>query len=225
MKFIQIFYLLAITLLFACDDFPKDPENTLERIKGKTIRVGIAEDGKWSGYYTGEAIGIEAEIIKAYAKTLNANIEWYPGSQEHLIGLLKEYQIDIAIGGFTESSVFKSHAGFTQPYFTERIKIGAPSNITISEEIKNKKVLVKRGSDALLAVLENNGEPVIYDSLPGILTQLIVAPEDELKSMGLNISEKDLKEIAHVLAVPKGENGLLTDLEQFIKDYVKAGKS
>ena len=222
MQWINLSVIVTLLLIFAgCENYPKDPHNTLEKIKGDTIRVGIAESGQWASYKDHSAQGLEAEIIKTYAQQINATIKWIPGAQEDLINLMKKYEIDIAIGGFTNSSVFKKHAALTQPFYTEKIKVGAPASFPIPEEIEDQEVLVKEGSAALLAALAAEAKPVKYDSLNNSIAQLIVAPEYELEQMGLQVSKYDLKKIEHVLAIPKGENGFLADLDKYIQKYVK----
>lgn len=69
-------------LLAACQEFPKDPGNTLKDVRNDILRVGIAESGKWASFQNDSASGIEVELIKQYALSINAKPEWIPAPQE-----------------------------------------------------------------------------------------------------------------------------------------------
>ena len=216
----RIVYVLLLLVLNGCDQFPKDPNNTLEKISGKKLKVGIAESGEWASYKDGVATGIEVEIIKGFAESIKAQIEWVPGSQDHIINLMSEHEVDICIGNFTKKSPFKKHAGFSIPFYTEKIKVGAPAGVTIPEEIEDVEVLVKKNSEAALVVKKEEAKPVLYDSVKNV-DRLIVAPEMELQKHNLQVSEYDLKKIDHVIAIPKGENALLEKLDKYLDKHGK----
>ena len=216
MKYLQFICLIPVVLFWGCN-YPKDPNNTLEKIKHRTIRVGISESPQLCEYSIGnnEPTGVEVELIKGYAQSIDAKIEWIKGSQEQIVDLIKEYEVDVAIGGYSKNSAFKTHVGLTRPYKTEKIKVGAGAGSTIPKEIEEKEVVVKRGSQALVAVSKNKGIPVIKDSIT-MADGLVAGPEEELLKLGLSVSEYNLDKVEHVIAVPKGENGLLKDLENYI---------
>lgn len=205
-------------LLTACNDFPKDPGNTLENVKNGRLRVGIAESGKWASFCNGEPQGIEVELIQQFAESLRATPEWIPATQDELIRLLEADEIDIAIGGFVRKSPFETFAGWTRPYHIEEIKVGAPPGIALPENIKDRRILVKKGSPASVAVKKNKGIPVLYDSLSSP-SLLMAAPLEELQQYRLKIGEDELDKIEHVLAIQKGENAFLECLERFIAQY------
>lgn len=208
-----------IAILYSCD-IPKDPNKTFSKAKGDTLRVGIANSGARADFNNGKPKGIEVEIIKGFAESINTEIKWIPGSQQQIIDLLKEYQLDIAIGGFTKGSAFKKHAGFTNYYERVKIKIGAPAGVMLPSKAKNEEIAVKEGTEALAAVKKKNGIPVIYDSIPpkGIP---LAATEKDLEKLNYNISKDHLQKSDYVIAIPKGENKLLQELENYLQSHVK----
>ena len=212
------YILIFITVTMGCDDFPKDPGNTLNDAKNNVLRVGIAESGKWAQVNNGDYTGIEVNLIKDYAKSINAEIKWIPGSQTHLIDLLNEDEIDVAIGGFTKKSPFEKHAGFTRPHHVEEIRLGIPAGNIIPDDIKDKEVWVEPGSEALVAVKKKKGKPVLIDSL-SLPVNLVAAPTEELRKYNLQISDYTLTKVEHVIAIQKGENAFLESLERFIDKY------
>lgn len=212
--------LLLLCCLSACENYPRDPMHTLEKVQDDTLLVGIADDGKWARYAEGEPGGREVALVKGFARQLNATIVWVPGPKEELVALLKENELNLLIGGFTQSSLFKREVAFTRPYFTEKIKLGAPVNMPIPEEIEDRQVYARRGSLALAVIKKHEGKPVAVDSLANV-KQLIAAPEEELKALGLQISEQTLLEEKHVLAIPKGENAFLNKLDSYLHTHDK----
>lgn len=216
MRIAKIPILILCLTISACNgNYPRDPENSLEKAKRKSLRVGIAESKELSNYNNGNPSGIEVELIKGYAQSINAEIEWIAASQQEIGYLLKEFQLDIGIGGFTKTTPWKKHVGLTRPYSTEKIKVAVPKGEVVPEEIEDKQVVVKKGSSALAAVKKKKGIPVLVNSLTKI-TQLTAAPEEELKKMEATISEYDLIKVDHVVVIPKGENALLKSLENYI---------
>src|SRR5690606_3054800 len=46
---------LCLPLVPGCDDYPRDPEGTLGRVTGGTLRVGVSEGRPWVWRQDGEA--------------------------------------------------------------------------------------------------------------------------------------------------------------------------
>lgn len=70
--------MLAISMLVAFGGcgLPRDPEGTLERVSGGTLRVGVAGHEPWVVLEGSEPTGIGSEIVKLLADEINAVIEW-----------------------------------------------------------------------------------------------------------------------------------------------------
>lgn len=214
MRILKIFF-LATLIISSCDHYPKDPENSLEKALNGTLKVGIADSPDRCMYNDGNPQGIEVDLIKGFAQSINAKVEWVPGSQEDISNLLKEYELDLGIGGFSKKTPLKRHVGLTRPYDVEKIKVAAPSVMQLPDKVKDKEVVVKKGSAALVAVKKKGGIPVPVDSIIEI-DFLMAASEDKITESTTNISAYDLDKIKHVIAVPRGENALLKKLEDYI---------
>jgi divalent metal cation (Fe/Co/Zn/Cd) transporter len=64
----------------ACD-LPRDPEGTLGRARGGTLRVGAVEAPPYLRLGGGdEATGPEADLVRAFAESIGARVEWSWGA-------------------------------------------------------------------------------------------------------------------------------------------------
>src|SRR5690554_3151248 len=79
--------------------YPRDIEHSLERIQGGVMRVGVSENPPWVIRSGSDATGVEPEMIKVLAEHLDAEIQWYWGTESELMLALAERQLDIAAGG------------------------------------------------------------------------------------------------------------------------------
>lgn len=128
--------------------YPADPDGTLDRVSGGTLRVGISHQPPWtdtSGDGETDPEGIEVQAIKDYASSIDAEVEWHEGGEEHLIGLLSEKDIDVVIGGLTDQSPWDSDAALTTSY-VESIGIGGKTAKHV--------MAVQMGENAFMTSLE-----------------------------------------------------------------------
>ncbi|MEX2272836.1 MAG: hypothetical protein WD690_15295 [Vicinamibacterales bacterium] len=127
---------VAVFVLAACG-VPRDPENSLERIRQTgVIRAGISAREP----FTTAAGGPEAEVITAFAQSLGARVEWHHASESTLFEALEKFELDVAVGGFTDDNPWGPKLGLTRPYL----------------EIGNKKhvMAVAPGENRLLLEIE-----------------------------------------------------------------------
>ncbi|MBG6239424.1 ABC-type amino acid transport substrate-binding protein [Mycetocola sp. CAN_C7] len=141
--------LLAVGLsagLSGCaSSFPADPDGTLDRVSGGTLRVGIAPNGDWTDMTDdGEASGIEVSLIEDFAETIDADIAWVEGSEEALFTRLEDGGLDLVIGGFTDRTPWLDRAAITKP-FTE---------VSTSDGVEKHVMAASRGENAFLLELE-----------------------------------------------------------------------
>jgi len=66
---------MACTALAACE-LPADPNGTLNGVRGGTMRIGVAESPPWVRTSTGEPSGVEPNLLRDFAQTLSARVEW-----------------------------------------------------------------------------------------------------------------------------------------------------
>lgn len=118
--------ILALVCVAACG-LPRDPEGTLKRVRGGTMRVGMVVDTPWVTDSGEGAGGIERSIVDDLARELGARVEWQRGSAEDLLEALHARDLDLVIGGFTTQSPWKQQVALTKPYYTDTtMKRGKP---------------------------------------------------------------------------------------------------
>lgn len=207
--------LLTCLVLTGCK-IPEDPEGTLERVRGGTMRVGVSDNPPWvSKGPEGEPSGVEVELARELANRLNARIEWDWGSVETHMEALKHFELDLVIGGMTEATPWKKEVGITRSYFSSRIVVGVSSSAALPRDIEGKRVFVPRSGGLAAHVRELGGIPVRIKDKPRV-NGLLAAPEWQLKRLGLVPSEIEIHEEKRVMATPPGENAWLMRLEEFL---------
>lgn len=133
-------FLVMVLLTSACDNFPKDPGKTLTKIKNGTLLVGYTENPPWVIKTKGEPVGLEAELIKKFAKTQGAKIIWVNDTEQDLFEQLEKRELYLVIGGFTDKNTWKKKISFTRPYLKQQ---------------KDKHVMaVLKGENAFIVALE-----------------------------------------------------------------------
>ncbi len=210
--------LLAGTLLggLAGCDLPRDPQGTLDRVTGGTLRVGAIIAEPWAVREGEVATGVEAGLAKTFAASLGSDVRWNFGAEGELLAALERHELDLVIGGLTRSSPWSKRLGFTTPYFTSQVVVGAPAGtLAAAGRLNGVRVLVREGS-ATAKYLEDEGAvPVRVPDLSAA-DGPVAAPEWELRRLGLQPGDHILYRRAHVMAVPPGENAFLVRLERFL---------
>lgn len=106
-------------LLAGCGlEIPTDPDGTLDRIRlGGLIRVGASPSRGWVDLSGGGAPqGREPSLVSGFADHLGADLKWTVAGEEHLVALLEDAAIDLAVGGFTEDNAWVDKVGLTRAY-------------------------------------------------------------------------------------------------------------
>lgn len=123
---------LLLALLLAACGIPRDPEDTSTRIATThELRVGVTDNPPWVTATSAEPGGIEAQLVRDFARILGAKVLWSRGSETALVQSLKHHELDLVIGGFDKKTVWVSGAGLSQPWTTDadgkkRIMLAAP---------------------------------------------------------------------------------------------------
>lgn len=97
---------VAALLLAGCD-LPKDPEGTLQEVRGGTLEVGILPGN-------GEAERQDRAIVAALAEALDAEPAFRAEDAHALFHALHEGQLDLVIGGLPSSTLFVAKAGLSR---------------------------------------------------------------------------------------------------------------
>ena len=197
----------------ACASPPADPEGTLDRVTGGTMRVGITESDPWTAL-EGPA-GVEVELVERFAERLDADIEWTEGSEQELFGALHVGSLDLVIGGLTSTNPNSSEATLTYPFHTSEVVVGVPRGGSL-DDIAGEEVVVEKGSESAGLLRKSDAVPVYVDDLTAVDRELVAVDDWLLKDLGLADSGITLSTSEHVMAVRHGENGWLVELESFL---------
>jgi membrane-bound lytic murein transglycosylase MltF len=120
MKLRCTFLILGVALLLpGCDSFPKDPRHTLDQVRNGTLLVGYSENQPWVTKQGDAPGGTEAELIRQFAQSLNAKIEWHNDTEQNLFERLEKNEIHLVIAGLTDETPWKDKIGMTRPYRKE----------------------------------------------------------------------------------------------------------
>jgi ABC-type amino acid transport substrate-binding protein len=139
--------LLLSGLLSGCGlDVPTDPDGTLERVRSEgTLRVGASPRPGWVELTGGaDPRGREPDLVTAFADELGAEVEWTIGGEEHLVGLLEDGELDLAVGGFTDANLWMDRVGLTRPY----------TEVEADGRTESHVMMVPMGENALMSELE-----------------------------------------------------------------------
>jgi polar amino acid transport system substrate-binding protein len=141
----------AVVLLAGCgtsllpDDYPADPDGTLDRIRADgVVRVGASPRPGWVEVGDGDPTGREPGLVEAFAESLGADVEWTVTGEEDLVRLLEEGEIDLAVGGFTDTNAWVDKVGLTRSY----------AEVEVAGTTEAHVMMVPMGENALMSRLE-----------------------------------------------------------------------
>jgi polar amino acid transport system substrate-binding protein len=212
---------LVVFLLCGCE-FPRDPEGTLDRVRGGVMRVGVSPAEPFVQLTEGqEPGGVEAELVTRFAESLDARVEWVEGSESDLMAALEGRQLDVVIAGLTRRSEWARSAALTRPYLTTQVVIAAPDEdaaAALSEDLGGERIAAEANSPEA-AKLEQDTDAVVVpvEDLVAVDGPAAV-PDYLLDDLGLVRTDAELDEHEHAMAVSLGENAFLVALERFLLD-------
>jgi polar amino acid transport system substrate-binding protein len=196
---------------------PRDPEGTLDRVRGGTLRAGITASQPWTSLEGGRPGGVEVELVEQFAQELGARVEWVEGSEAELIGALEVRELDLVVGGLTADTPWQSKAAITRSYATTRVVVAVPASQPLPGDIAGLRVAVEAGSDAA-GILEakTDAVPVRVPDVTQVKGSAVAVDEWLLDNLGLRDTGVHLSKAKHVMAAPLGENAFLVRLERFL---------
>jgi polar amino acid transport system substrate-binding protein len=217
----RLLVVLGCLALGACQ-YPRDPEGTLDRVTGGTLRVGISPSDPWVTLEENQPpAGVEVELIKEFASTVDAEVEWVKGSESDLMEALHGRRLDVVIAGLTRRSVWMNSAALTRPYLTTQSVIGAPDRATaqrLNEDLGGVRIAVEANSpEAAKLEMDTDAIVVPVDDLTKVDGPAAVH-DYLLDDLGLVRTDAELDEHEHAMAVSLGENAMLVALERFLLD-------
>jgi len=207
---------LAVLLLAGCG-IPRDPEGTLERVRGGTLRVGVTQSDPWTRLGGDQPDGVEVELVRRFAGELDATVEWVEGSEAELIAALEVRELDLVVGGLTADTPWQRKAAITRSFATTRVVVAVPASQPLPDDIAGMRVAVEVGTDAA-GILEAKTDaiPVRVRDVTRVRGSAVVVDDWLLDRLGLKDTGVHLRKSKHVMAAPLGENGFLVRLERFL---------
>lgn len=110
---------LGVTLLLTgCGQplMPADPDGTLQAVRGDVLHAGVTPNGDLMNVSDDEPSGDEADAIRAFAESLDADVKWTVGAEETLVRGLEDGTLDLVAGGITDKTPWTDKAGVTRAY-------------------------------------------------------------------------------------------------------------
>jgi ABC-type amino acid transport substrate-binding protein len=210
--------LALVLLLGACGEFPKDSRGTLDRVRaGEPLKVGFSPAAPWVGAAAGPEgpSGIEPDLVRSWASANNVRISWAESGESQLVEALAGNAVDLAVGGFTDSSPHGATIGMSQPYLTTPVVIGAVSGAAAPEEWKGVEVRYDaRRPEFAAAIAKAGATPV--PAGPGGLRPFAAVYRQELAAFGLSDTGRKLKTERRTIAAAPSENALVLSLDKYL---------
>ena len=97
---------IAVLTLAGCD-LPRDPEGTLERVRGGELRVGVLTGNE-------RAAAEDRRIVDALAGAIGARPSFRDGDAHQLMWDLQRGGLDLVIGGLPSKTPFSHDAGLSR---------------------------------------------------------------------------------------------------------------
>jgi polar amino acid transport system substrate-binding protein len=191
----------------------------MDRIEGGTLRVGVIDAPPFTDVRAGKVTGVEADLIREFAASEDADVSFTVGTEKDLTEALAGFQLDVVIGGITTQTPYAKDVAVTRPYLDTQLEVGQPPGTDVPDNLGGTEIWVERGSPAAAALKEEEEDaiPVFYDDATEIDGPALVESY-ELEPLGLESIDYILSDDEHAMAVPMGENALMTELEYFLLD-------
>ncbi len=208
--------LVAALLLAGCGEFPRDANGTLEEVRaGRPLQVGWSASEPWVRGGPDGPAGPEADLVRAWAESIGARIEWAEASEAQIVEALGENVVDVGLAGFTTDVPWGARIGQTQPYLKSHLGIGVRDGVAVPDSWKGAEVRYDRHRPQVAGALRGIGAAPV-PAKPGDLGPIGVAYEEELVRAGLRPTEKRLASESRVIATAPAENALALALDRFV---------
>lgn len=133
--------------------FPADPDGTLDRVSGGTLRAGVVHHPPHVDAAGAEPAGPEPDLIRSFAAAHGAEVAWTVSGEEALMTALEKGDVDVVAGGLTSQSPWTTHASLTRDYAEAAGPDGEPVKLVMAVPPGENQLL-----SALEAHLDEHGE-------------------------------------------------------------------
>jgi ABC-type amino acid transport substrate-binding protein len=108
------------------------------------MRVGITHNPPWTDTSSsGPVTGSEVTLLEEFAESRDAEIDWVEGSEGVLADALREGDIDVAIGGFTDDTPWTEKAAVSAAYREVRNDRGVMEKHVVLSRLGENRLLVE----------------------------------------------------------------------------------
>lgn len=115
--FARLIGLIALCAgIAACDDYPRDPDGTLARVRGGVMRVGVIHDPPFVQMDRAQPHGREVDLVRSHARALGARIAWRREGAGTLMHELEHRRLDAVIGGHVAESPWAERVSLSREY-------------------------------------------------------------------------------------------------------------
>lgn len=109
--------LVLLSLLLGCASIPKDPQQTIERVRQTgVLRAGASPSQDLVKVDGDRVSGPEADLVTGFARSQGAQVRWQIGGEEELVEAMEEGELDVLAGGLTTQSPWADTVGLTRAY-------------------------------------------------------------------------------------------------------------
>lgn len=190
-------------------------------------------------YYEGDAIvGIDVEIAQAIADKLGLTLKVEDMEFDSIIAAVNSGKAHIGVAGMTVTEDRLQNVDFSDPYTTatQVIIVQEGSEIAGADDLVGKKVGVQLGTtgDIFAADIEdvqleqyNKGMDAVQALANGMIDAVIIdnepAKQFVSKAEGLQILEEEFVTEEYAIAVAKGNEELLDDIDKALDAIIADG--
>lgn len=226
----KIFLVLMLTLLLT----------GCEKNDDELVMVTEAGFAPYEYYEGGEIVGVDIDIANEIAKELGKKLVIKDIAFDSIVNEVKSGKADFAAAGISYSDERAKEVDFTVNYATSKqvVIVTEDSDISLPEQIKNKKVAVQLGSIADTYVTENYKDATItrqkkylaaiQDLKTGKVDCVVMdeLPAEEIlkENSGLKILDKELTQDKYGMIVKKGNKELLDSINKVLNRLISEGK-
>lgn len=226
----KIFLVLMLTLLLTGCGKNDD----------ELVMVTEAGFAPYEYYEGGEIVGVDIDIANEIAKELGKKLVIKDIAFDSIVNEVKSGKADFAAAGISYSDERAKEVDFTVNYATSKqvVIVTEDSDISLPEQIKDKKVAVQLGSIADTYVTENYKDATItrqkkylaaiQDLKTGKVDCVVMdeLPAQEIlkENSGLKILDKELTQDKYGMIVKKGNKELLDSINKVLNRLISEGK-